>query len=107
MPQTVSLWATRTQYSRYWNKIISIEDKVYTVQESVQLLSRAIPTIVDENEEAVFSISDILYLLQSVNEHVPSEFEIHRTRSHYYKIVYKPEDEVIADFKERWDGFIE
>ena len=89
------------------SKGIFIEDKEYTFQESVHFLARSISTIVDEKDTAVFSIADMLYLLRSVNEHVPGEFEIHRTRSHYYKIVYKSEDEVIQRFKEGWEGFIE
>ena len=86
---------------------IFIQDKEYTFQESTHLLARAIASINDENDEATFSIADILCLLRSVNEHVPGEFEIRRTHSHYYKIVYKSEDEVIESFKEKWEDFIE
>ena len=86
---------------------IFITDKEYTFQESARLLARAITSITDENDEAAFSIADILCLLRSVNEYVPGEFEIQRTRSHYYKVVYKSEDEVIKSFKERWENFIE
>ena len=86
---------------------IFILDKEYTFQESIHLLTRAISSIVDENEEASFSMEDVLLLLRSVNAHVPGEFEIQQTHSHYYQIIYKSEDEVIDGFKARWEGFIE
>ena len=86
---------------------VFIVDKKYTFQESAHLLAQAISTIVDENEEGIFSINDILCLLRSVNEHVPGEFEIQRTHSHHYRIVYETEHEIIESFKERWEGFIE
>ena len=89
------------------SKGIFVPDKEYTFQELARLLARAVPLIVDENESAIFSITDLLCLLRSVNEHVPGEFEIQPTHSHYYKIVYKSEDEVITNFKKRWEGFIE
>ena len=99
------------------SKGIFIEDKEYTFQEFVHLLARSISTIVDElgnvaffgvcPQGGVFSIDDILSLLRSVNEYVPGEFEIQRTHSRYYQIVYKPEDKVVESFKERWEGFIE
>lgn len=85
---------------------IFIIDREYTFQEFAHLLARAVSSIVDENKEAVFSIADLLCLLRAINEHVPGEFEIQRTHSHYYRIVYKSEDEVIKGFKERWEGFI-
>ena len=86
---------------------IFIADKEYTFQEFAHLLARSVSAIVSENEETVFSITDVLCLIRSVNEHVPGEFEIQRTHSHYYQIVYKSEDEVIESFKEKWEGFIE
>ena len=89
------------------SKGIFILDKEYAFPKSVSLLARAILTIVEEDEAAVFSIADILCLLRSINAHVPGEFEIQHTHSHYYKIVYKSEDEVIESFRERWEGFIE
>lgn len=87
-------------------KYLFIPDKAYTFQEVVDLLARAILSIDDKNEDTVFSIADILCLLRSVNAHVPGEFEIQRTHSHYYKVVYKSKDEVIESFQERWEGFI-
>ena len=87
-------------------KGIFIVHETYTFREAVSLLARAFLSINDKNEETVFSISDILCMLRSVNEYVPGEFEIQHTHSHYYKIVYKSEDEVIESFKERWEGFI-
>lgn len=87
-------------------KGIFIIDETYTFQEAASLLARAILSINDKNEAAVFSIADILCMLRSVNEHVPGECEIQRTHSHYYKIVYKSEDDVIESFRERWEGFI-
>ena len=87
-------------------KDLFIPDKAYTFQEVVDLLARAILSIDDKNEDTVFSIADILYLLRSVNAYVPGEFEIQRTHSHYYKVVYKSKDEVIESFEERWEGFI-
>ena len=84
-----------------------IADKAYAFQELVQFLTRAISSIVDENEEAVFSINDILSLIRSVNAYVPGEFEIQRTHSHYYRVVYRSESEVVERFRERWEGFIE
>ena len=89
------------------SKGIFILDKEYSFHESASLLARAISTIVAEDEETVFSIADLLFLLRSVNEYVPGEFEMQRTHSDYYQIVYKSEDEVIESFKERWEGFIE
>ena len=86
---------------------IFIIDKEYTFSESARLLARAIASIADENDEVTFSLTDILCLFRSVNEYVPSEFEIQRTRSDNYKVVYKSEDEVIKSFKERWKNFIE
>ena len=86
---------------------IYIVDRAYTFQESAQLLTRAISSIVDENEEAVFSINDILSLIRSVNAYVPGEFEIQRTHSHYYRVVYRSESEVVERFRERWEDFIE
>ena len=79
-------------------KDLFILDKAYTFQASARLLARAILSIDDENEETVFSIADILCLLRAVNAHVPGEFDIQRTHSHYYKIFYKSEDEVIVNF---------
>ena len=89
------------------SKGIFILDKEYAFHDSASLLARAISTILAEDEEAVFSIADLLCLLRSVNEYVPGEFEMQRTHSHYYKIVYKSEAEVIESFKDRWEGFIE
>ena len=86
---------------------IFIVNTEYTFQESSDLLAHAIRSINDEDEDTTFSITDILCLLRSVNEYVPGEFEIQRTRSHYYKVVYKSEDEVIQSFKERWENFIQ
>ena len=86
---------------------IFITDKEYTFSESARLLTRALASIADEIDEVAFSIADILCLLRSVNAYVPGEFEIQRTRSHYYKVVYKSKDEVIQNFKERWENFIE
>ena len=88
------------------NLLVLIADKEYTFQESAQILAQAISSIVDKNDEASFSIGDILCMLRSVNERVPGEFEIIHTRSHYYKIIYKSEEEVIERFKEKWQGFI-
>ena len=88
-------------------KDLFILDKDYTFHESANLLARAISSIADENEEALFSIADILCLLRAVNAHVLGEFEIQRTHSHYYEIVYKSEAEVIESFREKWEGFIE
>ena len=82
-------------------------DREYTFQESGHILIQAISSIVDENDEAIFSMVDILCLLRSVNEHVSGEFEIQRTHSHYYRIVYRPKEDVIESFKERWEDFIE
>ena len=82
-------------------------DKEYTFQESAHILTRAISSIVDENDETIFSMVDILGLLRSVNAYVPGEFEIQRTHSHHYQVVYRPKEEVVASFKERWEGFIE
>ena len=87
-------------------KGLFIIDETYTFQEAACLLARAFLSIDDKNEKTVLSIVDILCLLRNVNAHVPGEFEIQRTRSHYYKIVYKSEDEVIKNFQERWEGFI-
>ena len=87
-------------------KGIFIIDETYTFQEAACLLARAFLLIDDKNEETVFSIAEILCLLRNVNAHVPGEFEIQRTHSHYYKIVYKSENEVIENFQERWEGFI-
>ena len=89
------------------SKNILIADKKYTFQEAARILSRAISSIVDSDEETVFSIADVFCLLRSVNEYMPGEFKIQRTSSYYYKIIYKSEDEVIESFKERWEGFIE
>lgn len=86
---------------------IFILGKEYSFQESMHLLARALSLIVDENEETVFSVADLSYLLRRINEYVPGEFEIQQTYSHYYQIVYKSEDEVISSFKERWKGFIQ
>ena len=82
-------------------------DREYTFQESTGLLARAISSIHDETEAEVFSIADILCLLRGVNERVPGEFEIQRTHSHYYQIVYKSEVEVIESFEKRWEGINE
>ena len=89
------------------SKDLFIIDKAYTFPESAHLVARALFSINDKNEEAVFSMADILCLLRCVNAQVSGEFEIQRTRSHYYKIVYKSEEEVIQNFKERWKDFIE
>ena len=88
-------------------KGIFIADKEYTFSESARLLARVLASITDENDEVTFSIADILCLFRSVNEYVPGEFEIQRTPSHDYKVVYKSEDEVVKSFKERWGNFIE
>ena len=87
-------------------KDIIIIDQEHTFQELTHLLARAISSIADENDDAVFSMSDVLCLLHNVNEYVAGEFEIRRTHSHSYQIVYKSEDEVIESFKEKWKGFI-
>lgn len=89
------------------SKGVFIIDKEYTLSESIHLLTQAISSIGDESDGATFSIADISCLLRSVNEYVPGEFEIQRTHSHYYQIVYKSEAEVIESFKERWEGFIQ
>ena len=88
-------------------KDLFITNRKYTFQESSDLLARAIRSINDEDEDTTFSIIDILCLLRSVNANVPGEFEIQRTHSHHYQIVYKSEDEVVENFKKRWEGFIE
>ena len=87
------------------SKGIFVPDKEYTFQEAAHLLKWAILSITDEDTEAVFSIADLLCLLRSVNVYVPGEFDIQQTRSHYYKIIYKSEDEVIRSFKDKWEGF--
>ena len=87
------------------SKNIPITDKKYTFHELAEFIARAILSIADENETAVFSIADILCLLRSINEHVPGEFQIQPTHDHYYKLVYKSQNEVIESFKERWEGF--
>ena len=86
---------------------IFIQYKEYTFEESMHILARAIASIVDENEEIVFSSSDLSCLLRSVNECLPGEFAMRQTRSEHYQVVYKSEDEVVESFKERWKGFIE
>lgn len=85
---------------------IFLLDREYTFQEATDLLAQAISSINDINADEVFSIVDVLCLLRSVNEYVPGEFEIQRTHSHYYRIVYKSADEVLERFKERWEGFV-
>lgn len=89
------------------SKTLFIFDKEYSFHESANLLARAISTIIEEDEESVFSIADLLFLLRSVNAYVPGEFEIQHAHSHYYTIVYKSGDEVTESFRERWEGFIE
>ena len=88
-------------------KSLFITDEEYTFQASAHVLARAILLINDKDESAIFSIADLLCLLRDVNAHVPGEFEIQRTPSHVYKILYKSEEEVIENFRERWEGFIE
>ena len=80
-------------------------DKEYTFQEAAHLLARAFSSITGQSQETAFSMADILRLLRSVNEYVPGEFEIHQTHSHYYQILYRSEEEVIENFKEKWEGF--
>ena len=72
-------------------KDIFIVDKEYTFQESTHILTQAISSIVDENDETVFSIADILRLLRSVNEHVPVKYLwlIAVSRSYLYPKVNK------------------
>ena len=89
------------------SKGIFIPDAEYTFQELAHVLVRAISTIIDEDEDTIFSITDIFRLLRIMNEHVPGEFEINRTHSHYYEIVYKSEEEVVESFKAKWEGFME
>ena len=67
---------------------IFLLDREYTFQEFASLLERAIGSINDEDVDAVFSITDILCLLRSVNTYVPGEFEIRHTPSGYIQIVY-------------------
>lgn len=86
---------------------ILLEDKKYTFQEAVHILARAISSIDDQDSDTVYSITDVLCLIRSINEQVPGEFDIQRTHSHYYRIVYKSEEEVIESFKKRWESFIE
>ncbi len=86
---------------------IIITNKEYTFQEAARLLARALASIVDINNETTFSMADILCMLRSVNERVSGEFEIQRTHSHHYQVVYRPKEEVVESFKERWEGFIE
>ena len=81
-------------------------DREYTFRESVQFLARAILSTDDKNEGIVFSIVDLLRLFRSINAHVPDEFDIQRTHSHYYKIVYKSKEEVVESFKDRWEGLL-
>ena len=88
-------------------KSLFITDEAYTFQASAHILARAVLLIDDKDEAAIFSIADLLCLLRDVNAYVPGEFEIQRTPSHAYKIVYKSEEEVIESFRERWKGFIE
>ena len=87
-------------------KDICLTDKTYTFQEFVRVLARAISSINADDPDAVFSITDLIYLLRSVNTYVPGEFDLQRTHSDYYKIVYIPEDELIESFKERWEGLL-
>lgn len=89
------------------SKGVFIKDKEYTFSESMQFLARALFLVGDKSQEPTFSIADVLCLLRNVNEYVPGEFEIQRTYSHYYQVVYKSEDEVIESFKQRWEGFNE
>ena len=80
-------------------------DKEYTFQEAAHLLARAFSSITGQSEETVFSMTDILRLLRSVSEYVPGEFELRQTHPHYYQIRYRSEEEVIENFKEKWEGF--
>ena len=84
----------------------------HTFQESACLLGRAILSINYKDEDPVFSITDILCLLRSVNAHVPGEFGIRHTPSGYIQIVYTPDvldeagfDEgyILIDFVETFD----
>lgn len=79
--------------------------KEYTFQEAAHLLAAALSSITHQSQETVFSMTDVLRLIRSVNEYVPGEFEIRQTHSHYYQILYRSEDEVIESFKEKWEGF--
>ena len=65
------------------SKKIFIIDKEYSFQEITHLLVRAILSISAENDESVFSMTDLLCLLRSINEFVPGEFELQRTHSQY------------------------
>ena len=85
---------------------IFITDTEYTFQEAARLLAQATSSIIDPDTETVFSIADVFCLLRSVNAYIPGEFEIQRTSSDHYTIIYRSEDEVIESFKERWENFI-
>ena len=87
------------------SRSIFISDKEYTFQESTLILTQALSSVINEDKEVSFSQADLLSLLRSVSAYVPGEFEIQHIHSHYYQIVYKCEEEVIEDFKERWEGF--
>ena len=54
-------------------KDVFIVNREYTFQESTHILTRAISSIVDNNDETIFSMADILCMLDSVNGRVPSE----------------------------------
>ena len=71
-------------------KDLFIPDKAYTFQEVADLLARIILSIDGKNEDTVFSIADLVILLNKACVYMSGEFEIHRTPSDYCQIAYKP-----------------
>lgn len=86
---------------------IFVENKEYTFIEATCLFAEALAAIRNKEAEQRYASSDLLTLLGCVNEHVPGEFEIYGIDSKHCRIVYKPEIEVVAGFKERWKGLLD
>ena len=87
------------------NEILIETDKPLTLETYTSIASDIMSSIgkaaEDINEiDEIFSVADLSYLLNKMSVHMPGEFEVHRTPSHYCQIVYKPYTPDESEFDE-------
>lgn len=89
------------------NEVFVKVGKQLTLKTYVPIASRTMSLIaeaaegIDEIDET-FSVVDLSLLLNKICQHMSGTFEVHRTPSQYYQIVYKPAVWNTGEFKKEY-----
>ena len=89
------------------NEVFIETGKRYTLEEYVPIASQMMSLIAAASENVqeineIFSISDLLDVLNAISERMSGEFDIRSTHSEHYQIVYEPYPFEASEFDDEY-----